>query len=132
MRRIFVNVALCLVALLIWYTAMYPQTVTGALSAALLQGRSWTFTALQSFSGVKFNATTQAVTPTGMKLDADTGSLDAYKDGILATRVKANEWTPPVCADANGPVNGGSLCYYNGRLLFRDGAGTHALVGEVP
>lgn len=116
-----------LLAGLLWTVA--PAQVTNPLTRAVLQARAWTFTALQTFAGgLKLGATSNAVTPAGIKLDADTGDIETYKNGTLSTRDRGTSWQPPFCPPDPNDMGVG-FCYdaATGKMKVRDAAGVRDL-----
>lgn len=116
----FLGIA-CIVALGATYTYSRKEaaeTISGA----------WNYIALQNFTGVKFNSTSQAVTPNGMKLDADTGDIETYKGGLVAGRNRGTSWMPPECPAIVGDMGLG-FCYdqATGKIKVKDAAGVRDL-----
>lgn len=88
-----------------------------------------TFSAVQTFARpVAFTTSTATAPATGIKFDADTGSLDVYKSGSLTTQQRTNEWIAPDC-DSDGPDSFGGFCKQqtDGKLYYRDAGGVKAL-----
>ena len=147
MKRIAGHAALTALILGLLAYAAFPQTVVNALTAARLQARAWTYTALQTFSGganvtggYHRDASSLNVTSgsqvgfegqsgdTHQKRDADTGTLDTYKDGALSEINRGTSWQPPFCpTDVNDM--GVGFCYdtATGKMKIRDAAGARDL-----
>jgi len=123
-----------LAALLLLATPGMPQTGTNVLTAAQLQARAWTFALRQHFTsgldvvGGQTIGLEGSAGDTYLKRDADTASLDTYKDGTLTTQQRTNEWIAPDC-DSDGPDTFGGFCKQaaDGKVYYRDAGGVKAL-----
>jgi hypothetical protein len=114
-RSLLLAIILFAIAIIVCFTPpVQAQLKYAALSIAQ------TFTQLQTLAaGLAFTASTATAPSTGIKFDADTGSLDTYKGGVLAEQERGDHWIPPPCpADTSG-MEYGSVCHSGGIIKYR-------------
>lgn len=122
MKKALLYLTLTLALLAGLWTTAGSQTGTNWLTRSILR------TQALSYGGVIFQSTTNAVTPNGMKLNADTGDIETYKGGVVAGRNRGTSWMPPECPSDTSTMGIG-VCYdqATGRMKLRDAAGVRDL-----